>query len=80
MTATFQATRLRPFLPAAPVTRRCVEFREGRARYWALLGAHDPAPTTWDEAERLATGSVCLDSARPRNWEVVAVVTRGGAQ
>jgi len=54
--------------------RRCVEFRDGGARYWALIG-DAPVPTTWAEADEIA-GSVCLDSSCPRNWEIVAVVER----
>lgn len=59
--------------------RRCVEFRDGGTRYWALIG-DAPAPQTWAEADQVA-GSVCLDNSCPRNWEIVAVVERpaGGA-
>lgn len=52
--------------------RRCVEFHDGGARYWALIG-DAPVPTTWAEAEQIA-GSVCLDNHCPRSWDVVAVV------
>ena len=59
--------------------RRCVEFRDGRTKHWALLGQHDPIPTTWDEAERLTQhSSVCLDGRPPRSWDIVAVVERPG--
>jgi len=54
--------------------RRCVEFRDGGARYWALIG-DAPAPRSWAEAEAVA-GSVCLDNYPPRAWEIVAVVER----
>ena len=57
-----------------PPLRRAVEFRDGRARYWALIGDAS-ASTTWAEAERVA-GSVCLDNHPPRSREIVAVVER----
>jgi len=55
--------------------RRAVEFVDGDARYWALIG-DAPAPETWEEAEKVA-GSVSLDGYPPRSWQVVATVSRG---
>jgi hypothetical protein len=61
-------------LPQPAPRRRCVEFRDGSACYWALIG-DAPAPTTWAEADEIA-GSVCLDNRCPSTWEIVAVVKR----
>lgn len=72
--------QVRTFPQERPVPRRRgVEFRDGRAKHWALLGQDDPIPATWDEAEQLTRhSSVCLDGAPPRSWDIVAVVERPG--
>jgi len=65
--------------PVVVPERPCVEFRISPTRsYWALLPADAPIPTTWEAAERTATGSVCLEASKPHNWKIVATVARPG--